>query len=477
MVLRQRLGCSIAFMLIPKTKAGCRSIDAFACPALFLWHTGKSVSRDVIPKSSEFSPEHYATFVAYPALFHKYREPFLCLVGMSQMDLMSFIRIADPMKVRIGERQRDEDEPKLLETTIGRVVLLLPAEQGDSASGGHGFGIDVVAETIVEDVAPAQLKCQKKRKTKVADAGDPSHPAKKLMDDYRAPDGPIVRGGVMPTLPFISSSVSTMLEREGGDHIELLAGANLHTIGASQRFVISSDSSDHSGVNIMEAEVDYVVRTYMPIITGATTTTPTADPVAIAKEKLVGFSLFGAYSPSAGGSHPILGGFSDCTVPQWNVTNGSFSDDGDVCHEMVDEFAPPKFFASVCGIKHEQLFSKFNVGVARQMSLSAEVRMHAEYNIRERRRLNSIVKDKDALLKAKDKKIRSLKRQRKSRLEVTVDDLATSVKIREQEVADLDAVVTSVKLQNDNLVDQVHKLETSSVRLQEKVTAYENCLS
>ncbi|GJR40725.1 hypothetical protein Tco_1216409 [Tanacetum coccineum] len=45
-----------------------------------------------------------------------------------------------------------------------------------------------------------------------------------------------------------------------------------------------------------------------------------------------------------------------------------------------------------------------------------------------------------------------------------------------QEAADLDAMVTSFKSHNDNLVDQVHELEISSARLQEKVTAYENCM-
>ncbi|GKC41440.1 hypothetical protein Tco_1059162 [Tanacetum coccineum] len=42
------------------------------------------------------------------------------------MDLLSFIQTADPTKVRVGERQRAEDEPKLLDTTVGRVVPLLP---------------------------------------------------------------------------------------------------------------------------------------------------------------------------------------------------------------------------------------------------------------------------------------------------------------------------------------------------------------
>ncbi|GKE80327.1 hypothetical protein Tco_1550327, partial [Tanacetum coccineum] len=40
-----------------------------------------------------------------------------------------------------------------------------------------------------------------------------------------------------------------------------------------------------------------------------------------------------------------------------------------------------------------------------------EVRMCAEYNIRERRRLNSVLEEKSSLLKAKDMEIKSLKAQ------------------------------------------------------------------
>nr|GEU51623.1 hypothetical protein [Tanacetum cinerariifolium] len=340
----------------------------------------KSVLRDVIPKSSKFSPEHYATLVAYPAPFRKNGFDFL----------YPYFRSYEGEDC---ERQRDEDEPKLLDTTVGRVVPLLPvalghsfgeleasveklfneggsgvqAEQGNFASGGHGVGIDVAAETSVKDVAPAQLKHQKKQKTKVADAGEPSHPAKKLRDDYGAPVDLLLVGRAIPTFPFVSSSVSTTPEREGGDHTEILARANLRAIGAPQRFVISSDSYDHSGVIIVKAKVDSVVRTSMPIITIATNTIPTADPAAIAKEKLVGSSVFGADSPSAGESHPIPGGFSE------------FSGSDFLIGEMVDEFAPPKFFAYVRGMDHDQLFTEFNVGAARQISLSAEVRMHADF--------------------------------------------------------------------------------------------------
>nr|GEV53849.1 hypothetical protein [Tanacetum cinerariifolium] len=160
-------------------------VDAFACPASFAWNTRKSVPKDSVPKSFAFNADHYATLVSHPAPFHKYPELFLCLVGISryytldenaypvflrsdddEMDLLSFIRTADPMKVRIAERERGVDEPALLETTIGRVVSLLsvaPArssseleasvdrlfgsgeqqEKGDSAGVGHGRGVDV----------------------------------------------------------------------------------------------------------------------------------------------------------------------------------------------------------------------------------------------------------------------------------------------------------------------------------------------
>nr|GFA42406.1 hypothetical protein [Tanacetum cinerariifolium] len=273
-------------------------IDAFACLALFPWHNGKSVLRDAIPKSSEFSPEHYATLVAYLAPFHKNR--FVVLYPNYRSYKVAPDRSLSELKAsvdKIFDKGGNGEQ----------------AEQGDSASGGHGVGIDVVAKTIVED---------------------------KLRDDYGAPGGPIVggkyqslihrlffgavqnaevRGGIMPTLTFVSFSVSITPEREEGDHIELLAGANLHAIGAPQRFIISSDSSNHSGVNIAEAEVDSVVRTSMTIIRSATTTTPTADPAAISKEKLVGSSVFGADSSSAGERHPIFGGFSDSSCSDFLI--------------------------------------------------------------------------------------------------------------------------------------------------------------
>nr|GEU66288.1 hypothetical protein [Tanacetum cinerariifolium] len=470
-------------------------VDTFACPALFQWHTGKSVLRDSVPKSFEFKVEHYATLVAFPAPFHKYPEPFLCLIGMSrnysldENTYLQFLHNDDeekwiyfllsglPILQRLG-RERDEGEPKLLETTIGRVVPLLPvaldrsssdleasvdklfneggsgeqANQGDSTGGGHGVGVQLVD-------------------TKFVDPDEPSHLAKKPRGDYGAlgvlaiggksrsavqhilPEvvqHAEVKGGDIPTFPFVSSSVSTTPKRKGGDYTEFLAGANLHTLKAPQRFVISSYSFDPLGDNIAKAEVDYVARTSMPIMTNATTATPTADPAAIAKEKIFSASVFGGDSSSAGESHPISGDFSDRTggdflvggirtvvdpdsnlqrvcVPHWNVTNGFRIDDGGVCYEMVDEFAPaPNFFTSIHEMEHDQLFTEFNVEA---------VRLHDEAKA---------LKERNTYFE-----------KEKSELELKVTDLAASVKARDQEVADLDVAVTSVKLQNDSVADQL----------------------
>ncbi|GKG30785.1 hypothetical protein Tco_0423273, partial [Tanacetum coccineum] len=102
-----------------------------------------------------------------------------------------------------------------------------------------------------------------------------------------------VRGEVVPTLPFVTSSVSATPKHEGEDHTNSVAGTNLQTVGLPQRFVISSDSSHHSDTNVVAAEVDSIVRSSIPMMKVATTVTSTVDPATIVKEKFVESSLFG----------------------------------------------------------------------------------------------------------------------------------------------------------------------------------------
>nr|GFA14595.1 hypothetical protein [Tanacetum cinerariifolium] len=104
-------------------------VDAFACPASFPWNTSKGVPKDPFPKSSEFNVEHFATLVALPALFHKYPEPFLCLVGISRYYTLD----EDAYPEFLG----DNDEGGcllLLKSTVGRFVSLPPIAPARASS-------------------------------------------------------------------------------------------------------------------------------------------------------------------------------------------------------------------------------------------------------------------------------------------------------------------------------------------------------
>nr|GEX83839.1 hypothetical protein [Tanacetum cinerariifolium] len=205
------------------------------------------------------------------------------------MDLLSFIRTVDPTKVRVTERQRMEDEPRLLETTVGRVVPLLPVARArastsvdklfDEGASGDGQGTDIqpviaTADTIVDDILPI-ISVLILRKLKLT-----------LLSEY-------------------------ML------NLLCLVLVRLQLVGVS-------------GSDFLIGGIRTVVK-------------PDSD-------------------------------LQKVYVSEWSVTNGFGLDDSRIYREMLNEFAPPKFFASVRGMDHDQLFTEFNVGAARQIYLSAEVK-------------------------------------------------------------------------------------------------------
>ncbi|GKG02306.1 hypothetical protein Tco_0307011, partial [Tanacetum coccineum] len=70
----------------------------------------------------------------------------------------------------------------------------------------------------------------------------------------------------------------------------------------------------------------------------------------------------------------------------------------------------------------------------------------------------------------------SILKKERNALDVKVTDLEASAVGKERELTDLNSLITFVKSQNENLVDQVHELETTCSGLQEKVIMYENCM-
>ncbi|GJY09025.1 hypothetical protein Tco_0377210 [Tanacetum coccineum] len=216
-------------------------------------------------------------------------------------------------------------------------------------------------------------------------------------------------------------------------------------------------------------------------ITVATVATTVAIPADVSKDKSAPHpSIFGSSSSSEK---------TDRTLSLFTGRSGSGFEmnDGHLCANMIDHFTPPAFFKTVRGMEHEQLFTEFNVSAARNLSLSSEVRMRAEYNILEKRKWRTLAEEKNTLLEAKDKEIEDLKsqllrareesaEQESDTLKLKVTGLESAIVEKDHKLSELGASSSSLKSQNQSLVDQVHELEVSSADLREKLEMYEGLL-
>ncbi|GKB40694.1 gypsy type transposase [Tanacetum coccineum] len=504
-------------------------VDASIFPLSVPWHTKKTVTRDPSPTANEFSAEASDFLATQQAPFRKFSESFLCLVGISRyydimfilpfllipkrvgalylysficfsttasncfllfvytkIDLFSFIRHADPMKVRIGERQFEEGQVSLLESTRGHVASLsvggdqagssVPAGHGNDNVGTHDLNkdgggaevgdpteesdhvdqdeeVNIVADKGVQAaVADKPKKVRKKRKAASGASGS-NLPPKKLREDHD-PSGDVsasiagkslaalqglleqstlaVKVGVTAaaTVPFVTSSVTPTPEREGGGHTDSFSGPNLRIKHPVERFIISSESSHHSSTNAVDDEVTSIVKSSMP--------PPPVMTAAVATTAIVGVTSAPTY------------------VPKWNVINDSALDDPEVCQSMVDQLSPPRLFSQLQGMDYEQSFAEFNVGVASQTCFSAEVRLRHEHNYRERNKFERKCNRQADLLKEKDVEISNLKAQ---------------LSLKEAEAAEgcylfdeLSIKVSSLESQKDNLADQIVKTHIKEVQ-------------
>nr|GEX02535.1 hypothetical protein [Tanacetum cinerariifolium] len=280
--------------------------------------------------------------------------------------------VVDPTKVKVGDQEHAEEEARFLDSTVG-------ADQGDSAAGGGqdtSTGLVTGVKIIeAENVTAEKPKRPRKKRRAFMDASDSSHSPKKLRGPYEtSSEVPTsgkstyvlkellassmlnVEAGVaaVTTLRMVTSLVSAMPEHEGGAPADFVTGLNLYTVGASERFVISSNSSHYSGTNASRVEDDSIIRSVVvpPVITKALVT-----------------------------SHAVI-------------------------VLLVLETS-----TKICEMDYHHLFTEFNVGTTRQACLNVKVRMRTEYHLSERKRLESECGKQADLLKVKDKETENLMAQ------------------------------------------------------------------
>ncbi|GKC80973.1 hypothetical protein Tco_1136690 [Tanacetum coccineum] len=418
----------------------------------------------------------------------------------------------DPTKVKVGEKERTKGEAKLLDSTVGRVVPLLPvspahaeseleasvdrlfdeggsADQGDSAAGG---GQDAETELVMrvkiinaENVIAERPRRPRKKWQAVTDASGSSHPPKKLKGDHRSFSGPATSGkspsvlkkllassilnvesGVeaVATLPLVTSFVSAMPERESGAPTNSITGLNLRSIGPFESFVISSDSSHHFSTNTTEAGIDSFIRSVAPpsVMTKVVITTNIASipsvPALETGTKVISPVHAAMFhdSDSTGTVRP------DAASSSHNVSNDTLLDDHDASWEFIKHLAPLYY-------------------------LLKSVRWIITICLR-RKRLESECEKQADLLKARDAEVESLKAQlllketkdvevahlrAQNSVDGKVTKLQSLISAKDLELKDLNVVVYSLKSQNDGLVDQVHALETTCSSLRDQVSGYE----
>ncbi|GKA94771.1 hypothetical protein Tco_0816809 [Tanacetum coccineum] len=439
------------------------------------------------PMSLDFDPEVCNFLADNPAPFRKFPKPFLCFVGISryydldencyptfwddedeEMDLFAFIYYADLTKVRIGEKEVIEREVPLLELTAGRVVPLAcvdaPENQNEVAqdagadvegNGGTGDGATVASHTEegghVVELGGIDISANDEAQAIVANK------PKKLREDHGTVGGVGASTGgkslvavqelfehstlnvdvgvtAAATVPFVTSFVTPIPEREEGGYTDSVTGPNLPTQPATERFVVLSDSSNHSSTNVASDEVTSVVRSSMPpppVLTAAIATAVT----------------FGATSALVG---------------ELGTGQDNFYVSQEMDSEMLRKTHFPKWdISNESALDESNLSTEFNVGVARQMCLGAEVRMRLEQVLRGKQRLEEI----EAADVARAVELESLKEQSVALESATV--------AKDSEIAKLTRDLSSLQLSYDDFSIRDYSLENEKDKLVDQVSELE----
>ncbi|GJY05759.1 hypothetical protein Tco_0371699 [Tanacetum coccineum] len=353
------------------------------------------------------------------------------------MDLFAFIRHFDPTKVRVGKRNLAEREVKLLEMTEGRTVPLNPPATAASGDSGDSIGKmvdeendanqehsvakddDVLEEVVALDTPGVGAeKAKKKRKRKATgDASGSVYPPKKLRDDYQ-PLPPstggksitalrkmVSEGSAIPsdaTEPLVTASVTPMSDVGPVDSV---SGLNLRTRPPHVRYVVSSDSSRHSG---SYSEAASLVRSAadVPVVTVAVTTTVDANVATGSKAKDAPKDIEHiGDSVSAGGVDADAASISKLKMP--SISSDSFYASQSLDTETMHRVYVPRW--KLRAMDYDQLYSEFNVGAARQVCLGAEVRMRAEHTLERKSELEDRCAEQTTLLSEKDVEIANLR--------------------------------------------------------------------
>nr|GEX60839.1 hypothetical protein [Tanacetum cinerariifolium] len=361
------------------------------------------------------------------------------------MDLLAFIHVADPTKVKVVERQHAEGEVKLLDSTMGRVVSLLPvapacAESELEASVDKLFDEGSSADqrnSVTGDTAAVTAKRTKRHQLL----------ASSLLN---------VEAGVkvVATMPFVTSSVSATPEREDDNPTDMVTRANLRSIVITEAMITTATAGIPSAP-ILEtsAKVNTLVHVFM---------FHDSDSVGTEKPDVAGPSHLSRKELSLGSREVDSEHLHDVFISRWKISNDALLDDLDTSREFVDHLAPPVLFSQIRDIDYEQLFTEFNVETAHQANLLKDKDDEVE-----RLKAQLLLKEAEA---AETIRLRSQVFAAEATGKIHADEIET---LKQRNVA-FETENNSLDGKNDGVVDQVHALEATCFGPRERLFGYKN---
>ncbi|GKC77598.1 hypothetical protein Tco_1128372 [Tanacetum coccineum] len=280
-------------------------IDASVCLLSTSWFSGTSVVKDPLPVDEAVDLPCVELLNENCTLIRKYPETFLCFVGLSrsllilmsaplcciimmrvEIDLLDFVKSANPFKVKVGERTLAENEVPLIPETEDMVISL--AEQT----------ISLVDHTIQDELNVNSGK----QKKKVAFVSR-SPPVKK------ARAGGIVISDSWPSMAGKSPSALQRLSRQNEQA----------DTGSGSAALATEDVTSSS----ITPTLSVFLKMFLMIIHGSS-----ADDF-YKSQTIDSASALNVY------------------VPNWNVTNNARIDNPTICQNLLDHVTPPGYRAAL----------------------------------------------------------------------------------------------------------------------------------
>ncbi|GJR31760.1 hypothetical protein Tco_1107992 [Tanacetum coccineum] len=436
------------------------------------------------------SPAVCDFFATHPALFQKFPESFLCLVGISryyELDENVYpVLLADDDE--FDHAAANDQRGANIHGVVNEEVTVDVQEQLVNV------GIVRIEDEVSVIVAEKARESRKKRKDTRGASGS-SLPPKKLRADHgtssvgastsgksvAALQGLLERStlpvevgvATVTTVPFVTSSVTPTPEREGEGATDYWSSAPDPLIMTTA--VATMVVSDISSISVPRVSNKPVYHTLFAYSASIGETDPdVTGPSYPAGTELSSDTFFMVQDMDAETLQQRY-------VSKWTVINDYALDDPDVFHSLVDHLAPPVIFSQLHSIDYDKLLAEFNVRVARQTCVSSKVKLRLEHDLRDKKMLEGKSATQAGWLREKDAKIASLKAQLSLKEAEAVKAIRLHGQVATVEAAEtaqlscdeLSVKAASLEFEKDKLVDQVSTLETTYSGIRDQVSGYD----